>query len=220
MAKSVGELFIQLDFTVYRHFMCNNHHKYLPISLPFCDQQDILLPLTIHFLVSRGCQGPMSPHFQLMWTSCTWWEQSERTFLPNNTVNRVLCTMVLVWHSGMGKFDIITLSFIQPNKCGKSINVFCCIIYDAFVLRNFFPGNTILCVCNLTCVPIFVLALVVCIWGLLSWQWCTKVFHLVESFIVPLEFPRKKCTTLLFSEYIVVMLLCHPSCESLYPGIF
>jgi hypothetical protein len=191
MPLSIGALFIRILFirTVghYSIQTCDNSHKSLPISLPFCDQRDILLPLTILFLVSRGCPGPTSPCFQVTWTSCTWWKLSKYTLLPDNTVNRVLCTVVLVWHSDVWKFDIITWSFIQPNKCGNSTDIFCCIIYYAFVLRNFFPGNMILCVCNLTCVPIFVLALVVCIWGLLSWLWCTKVFHLIKSFIVPLE---------------------------------
>jgi hypothetical protein len=70
MALRIGELFIKFDFTVYRHFVCNNSHKSLHISLPFCDQRDILLPLTIFFLVSQGCQGPTSPCFQVTSTYC------------------------------------------------------------------------------------------------------------------------------------------------------
>lgn len=59
MALSIEELFIDLDFTVHRYFMCNNHHKSFPISLPFCDQQDILLPFTIPFFSQLGKSGPL-----------------------------------------------------------------------------------------------------------------------------------------------------------------
>lgn len=104
MALSIGELFIQLDFIVYRsHFMCNNHHKLLLISLPFSDQQNILLPLT--YLLPIFSQPWTSPSCQVMWTSCTQWRQSEHIFLPNSIVNGLLCAMVLAWHSGVGKFE-------------------------------------------------------------------------------------------------------------------
>ena len=59
MALGIGELFINLDFAVYRYFMCNNHHKSFPISLPFCDQQDILLSLTIPFFSQLGKSGSL-----------------------------------------------------------------------------------------------------------------------------------------------------------------
>jgi hypothetical protein len=59
MALSIGELFIHLNFTGYRHFMCNDHHKSFTISLPFCDQWGILLPLTIPFISQLGMSGSL-----------------------------------------------------------------------------------------------------------------------------------------------------------------
>ena len=74
------------------------------------------------------------------------------------------------WLAVVMHFEPI-FSVFQGDKRDKCIYIIC-VIYDAFTcelpfcIGEYFPGNVILFVCNVTCFSIFVSGLAVCISGL------------------------------------------------------
>jgi len=140
----------------------------------------------------------------------------------------ILSAVLHRWLAVVMHFEPI-FSVFQRDKRDKCIYIICVIIYDAFTcelpfcIGEYFPGNVILFVCNVLCLPVLVFGLAVCISGLFFLISCSKfISHFVESCLIflfaPLLFIRN--VKPYFSEGVVFclvfFLLCLPSCRTAF----
>ena len=93
----------------------------------------------------------------------------------------ILSAVRHVWLAVVMHFEPI-FSVFQRDKRDKCIYIICVIIYDAFTcelpfcIGEYFPGNVILCVCYVPCLPVLVFGLAVCISGLISLNFMQQVY--------------------------------------------
>jgi len=113
----------------------------------------------------------------------------------------ILSAVLHGWLAVVMHFEPI-LNVFQRDKRDKCIYIICVIIYDAFTcelpfcIGEYFPGNLILFVCNVPCLPILVFGLAVCISGLLFLEFhAVSLSHTSKSHVsflfAPLLFTRK-----------------------------